>query len=285
MLTTWMPIIFISLIQVTHAFSFPSSSSSSLSRLFRPLPPTPRKALRRSVNSSAAALTASSSSSRHDESPSSFRRSSPLSISQLGSFFSVRNTSIHHPIKRQRRRRGRGQISLSSSSSSSASPTSEELTTLKQENQLLQERLELLQIQNDQLLLEKATVPYEQRLILEDFEGEGILTLDDDVCEFDDQSNTWMSGGGLGECPIEPNLTFLDAMKSRANWLVGLLALQSCSGFILSRNEMLLQDHPVIVYFLTMLVGAGGNAGNQASVRVIRGIGECMHIYYISGGF
>lgn len=30
----------------------------------------------------------------------------------------------------------------------------------------------------------------------------------------------------------------------------------------------------MIVYFLTMLVGAGGNAGNQASVRVIRGIGK-----------
>lgn len=27
-----------------------------------------------------------------------------------------------------------------------------------------------------------------------------------------------------------------------------------------------------VIYFLTMLVGAGGNAGNQASVRVIRGL-------------
>jgi cation transporter-like permease len=43
--------------------------------------------------------------------------------------------------------------------------------------------------------------------------------------------------------------------------------LQSFSGIILSRNEALLADHPVIIYFLTMLVGAGGNAGNQASVR------------------
>jgi Mg/Co/Ni transporter MgtE len=43
--------------------------------------------------------------------------------------------------------------------------------------------------------------------------------------------------------------------------------MQSFSGIILSRNEALLVDHPVIVYFLTMLVGAGGNAGNQASVR------------------
>mmetsp|Transcript_26068 Transcript_26068/g.36763 ORF Transcript_26068/g.36763 Transcript_26068/m.36763 type:complete len:449 (-) Transcript_26068:429-1775(-) len=75
-----------------------------------------------------------------------------------------------------------------------------------------------------------------------------------------------------GTCPIEPDVSFMDALRDRAYWLVGLLALQSCSGIILSRNEELLQTHPVIVYFLTMLVGAGGNAGNQASVRVIRGL-------------
>ena len=71
----------------------------------------------------------------------------------------------------------------------------------------------------------------------------------------------------LDACPIEPDISFKDALKDRAYWLVGLLALQSMSGFILARNEMLLQTHPVIVYFLTMLVGAGGNAGNQAAVR------------------
>ena len=226
----------------------------------------------------------------------------------------------------------------------------DELIKLRNENKLLHERLSLLQTQNDQLVKQqvssntqsatskKQIIPYEQRLILEDFEGEGIPTfdarggvidgwdksrrrytepwddvdeagkykeveveergtttkalakigrlsleseenddefglstlVDDDVCEYDDQSNKWMSS--LGECPVEPNITFVDAMKSRARWLVGLLALQSCSGFILSRNEILLQDHPVIIYFLTMLVGAGGNAGNQASVRVIRGL-------------
>lgn len=70
-----------------------------------------------------------------------------------------------------------------------------------------------------------------------------------------------------GVCPIEPDLSFKAAFKDRAYWLVGLLALQSMSGFILARNEELLQTHPVIIYFLTMLVGAGGNAGNQAAVR------------------
>jgi hypothetical protein len=80
---------------------------------------------------------------------------------------------------------------------------------------------------------------------------------DDDVCEYNEQTNRWSTVSSLDECPVEPNISFSDALKSRANWLVGLLALQSCSGFILARNEALLQDHPVIVYFLTMLVGAG----------------------------
>eukprot|EP00980_Cylindrotheca_fusiformis_P028878 scaffold22664_cov125-Cylindrotheca_fusiformis.AAC.7 len=66
--------------------------------------------------------------------------------------------------------------------------------------------------------------------------------------------------------------TFFRAVTDRAGWLVGLLVLQSMSSFIIARNESLLQQHGVIVQFLTMLVGAGGNAGNQASVRVIRGL-------------
>lgn len=60
---------------------------------------------------------------------------------------------------------------------------------------------------------------------------------------------------------------FLKVLLDRAGWLVGLLILQSCSSFILKNYEELLQSHLVLVQFLTMLVGAGGNAGNQASVR------------------
>lgn len=68
------------------------------------------------------------------------------------------------------------------------------------------------------------------------------------------------------------DLYFRQNLTDRASWLVGLLVLQSISGFILERNEKMLQTHVIIVNFLTMLVGAGGNAGNQASVRVIRGL-------------
>jgi Mg/Co/Ni transporter MgtE len=55
-------------------------------------------------------------------------------------------------------------------------------------------------------------------------------------------------------------------------WLSGLLLLQSISGFILEAHEELIRKHIVITLFLTMLVGAGGNAGAQAAVSVIRGL-------------
>lgn len=66
---------------------------------------------------------------------------------------------------------------------------------------------------------------------------------------------------------MDEDMSFVQATLDRAGWLVGLLVLQSCSSFILKGNQGLLQTHTVIVQFLTMLVGAGGNAGNQASVR------------------
>jgi len=68
------------------------------------------------------------------------------------------------------------------------------------------------------------------------------------------------------------DMTFVSSFYDRTKWLVGLLVLQSMSSFIIAHNETLLQHHTVIVQFLTMLVGAGGNAGNQAAVRVIRGL-------------
>ena len=87
-------------------------------------------------------------------------------------------------------------------------------------------------------------------------------------------SNPEVSSGepAADEPGVRLDLDFYDDVKDRAGWLVGLLILQSLSSFIIKQNEELLEDHIIIVQFLTMLVGAGGNAGNQASVRVIRGL-------------
>lgn len=56
----------------------------------------------------------------------------------------------------------------------------------------------------------------------------------------------------------------------RCMWLIGLLLMQSISAIVLSRFAALLLAHPNLVYFLTMLVGAGGNAGAQSAVLVVR---------------
>mmetsp|Transcript_34393 Transcript_34393/g.68323 ORF Transcript_34393/g.68323 Transcript_34393/m.68323 type:complete len:307 (+) Transcript_34393:30-950(+) len=77
---------------------------------------------------------------------------------------------------------------------------------------------------------------------------------------------------GQSSCEAESAESFGVALRSRSTWLVGLLVVQSLSSFILNDNEALIKNHPSIVFFLTMLVGAGGNAGNQAAVRIIRAI-------------
>lgn len=45
---------------------------------------------------------------------------------------------------------------------------------------------------------------------------------------------------------------------------------QSTSSVILEHFEALVRSHPIVIYFLTMLVGAGGNAGSQSTVLVVR---------------
>ena len=75
-----------------------------------------------------------------------------------------------------------------------------------------------------------------------------------------------------GLCEVLDTGDWASSLQSRATWLLGLLVAQSCSSFILADNEQLLTSHPTVIFFMTMLVGAGGNAGNQASVRLIRGL-------------
>ena len=61
-------------------------------------------------------------------------------------------------------------------------------------------------------------------------------------------------------------------LQERVSVLAILMVFQSASGMILSRFEDMLQKHVVVTLFLTMLVGAGGNAGNQSTVNIIRGL-------------
>jgi Mg/Co/Ni transporter MgtE len=76
---------------------------------------------------------------------------------------------------------------------------------------------------------------------------------------------------------VAPRRGFLEATifeiaGRRLSVLVGLLILQSSSQIVLQRFEKLISSNIIIPLFLTMLVGAGGNAGNQAAVAAITGI-------------
>lgn len=64
----------------------------------------------------------------------------------------------------------------------------------------------------------------------------------------------------------------LHLFTHRCGWLVALLLVQSLSAEVLESFKVLLRDHPNIIFFLTMLVGAGGNSGAQSAVLAVRQI-------------
>ncbi len=133
-----------------------------------------------------------------------------------------------------------------------------ELERLKEENQRLREALDRVETENVRL---QQTL--DNRIILEVFEGESRMKRDlastgesvtltaenmlaeehylerTEECSLDDPDS----------CPIEPQIPFGEALRDRAFWLVGLLAMQSCSGFILANNEALLGNHPISKYY------------------------------------
>jgi len=65
----------------------------------------------------------------------------------------------------------------------------------------------------------------------------------------------------------------------RCFWLVVMLMVQSLSSFILSGFQDLIASHPTLIYFLTMLVGLGGNVGGQSVVLAVRRLALGHPIY------
>lgn len=129
-----------------------------------------------------------------------------------------------------------------------------------------------LEQENSRLKQELST-----RIVIESFEGErlafpgGLDSNQEQWCDELDED---------GACPVEPGISFGAALKDRSTWLVALLLMQSASGFILAKNEALLANHPMIIYYLTMLVGAGGNAGNVSCI--IHCNGHSLFFYVIA---
>jgi magnesium transporter len=65
---------------------------------------------------------------------------------------------------------------------------------------------------------------------------------------------------------------FWKLIWQRSAWLAPLLLFQSVSSFVLSRYQFLLANFTILIFFINMLIGTGGNAGNQSGALVIRGL-------------
>ena len=68
----------------------------------------------------------------------------------------------------------------------------------------------------------------------------------------------------------DADMGVVDTVRVRLPLLLGLMVFQSLSSFILSGYAHFIKQHVIVTLYLTMLVGAGGNAGNQAAVNMIR---------------
>lgn len=58
----------------------------------------------------------------------------------------------------------------------------------------------------------------------------------------------------------------------RSVWLISLMLFQSVSSMIMGTYDAMIRNHAIVSFFLTMLIGTGGNAGNQSATLVIRGL-------------
>jgi hypothetical protein len=128
----------------------------------------------------------------------------------------------------------------------------EEIIRLQKENDQLRESLRQMEIENSRLLHDAPS-----RIILETFEGERKIRRAESMMEGDismDDSSMWCDALEDDACPVEPMISFSEALRDRAYWLVGLLILQSGSGIILARNEALLANHPVSKFLADVAV-------------------------------
>lgn len=102
----------------------------------------------------------------------------------------------------------------------------------------------------------------------------GVITADD-VFEIIKEEGSEDVYKMFGLIPVEHGYFITPLWRivwQRGVWLVGLLILQSFSSLVLSSYSEMINKYNIIAVFLTMLIGTGGNAGNQSATLVIRGL-------------
>ncbi|MBE6114844.1 MAG: magnesium transporter [Erysipelotrichaceae bacterium] len=102
----------------------------------------------------------------------------------------------------------------------------------------------------------------------------GIITADD-VIDVMEEEVTEDIQKMAAIVPVEESYldtSIVELVKSRLPWLLALMITATFTGNVLASYEEALAVIPALSAFVPMIMGTAGNAGNQASVMVIRGI-------------
>ncbi len=102
----------------------------------------------------------------------------------------------------------------------------------------------------------------------------GIVTFDDALEVWQDEVEEDMSVMAA-MAPSEENYfgtSVLQHARNRIVWLLFLMLSATITGMVLSYYESAFAAVPVLVTFIPMLMGTGGNCGSQSSTLIIRGL-------------
>ena len=103
----------------------------------------------------------------------------------------------------------------------------------------------------------------------------GIVTYDDamDIAEAESTEDFQKAGAvsPLDQHSIK-TVPILSLYKKRVFWLVLLVFGSLLSSFGIAKYEDIIAEHIVLVFFLPLLVGSGGNAGSQSATLMVRAL-------------
>ena len=116
-------------------------------------------------------------------------------------------------------------------------------------------------------LLALPIVDREQRLV-------GIVTVDDAIDVIEEAATEDIEMMGAITPTDKPYLKtgVFEPFKTRIPWLLLLMISATFTGQIIAGFEGALAAFPMLIAFIPMLMGTGGNSGGQASVTIIRGL-------------
>ncbi len=102
----------------------------------------------------------------------------------------------------------------------------------------------------------------------------GIVTVDDAMLVLQDEATediSIMAGVSPNEDSYFETSVFKQ-VKNRTPWLMLLMLSATVTGEILGYYESAMASMPILITFIPMLMGTGGNCGSQSSTLIIRGL-------------